>query len=120
MKSQQAGISVIYILIALSVAALVALAATVYLKSQQRNRGEEWDRQRVAVCHDAVATLAKYRSKAKFTQTKIDPRGDRVEVSGIVDMMNAFGAMIPHRYRCVEYRDGIGLVEPPELVAEGA
>ncbi len=62
----------------------------------------------ILACYKTVRSRAKYPTKVKFkpdflgmpTVVSIGDRPDLIGVRGGVDMMNAFGAMIPHRYAC--------------------
>jgi hypothetical protein len=60
-------------------------------------------------CENAVRQYSKFPSKAKFhrdvmdilAQYSIAPNSRTGRFRGRVDMMNGFGAMIPHRYTCI-------------------
>jgi hypothetical protein len=107
-------------------AVIGASAWFIYNKGEQEavaaRKVAEWTQRRVDACHKEVSAVAKYKSKARFSETVVGPedrKSNRVEVSGTVDFMNGFGAMIPHKYTCIEYADGIGLVTPPTILEEG-
>ena len=60
---------------------------------------------RQVYCQKSIRRNAKYPSKASFdpgflTQPRVVRNGDVWIVTGTVEMMNSFGAMLPHTYRC--------------------
>ncbi len=63
------------------------------------------ERRAFSACYGAVSRQAKYPSAADFGYYEVERRGNSYRVVGRVELMNAFGAMIPHRYVCV-YKGG--------------
>ncbi len=63
------------------------------------------ERSAFSACYGAVSRQAKYPSAADFGYYEVERRGNSYRVVGRVELMNAFGAMIPHRYVCV-YKGG--------------
>lgn len=53
-----------------------------------------------SACFYAVRSQAKYPSAADFGYYEVERRGTGYRVAGRVKLLNAFGAMIPHRYVC--------------------
>lgn len=80
-----------------------------------RERAAETERLALAkiVCRDAVRGQTKYPSKADFdpglasaaTVGRLRSDQSVIGVRGQVELMNGFGAMIPHRYGC-DVKDG--------------
>ena len=111
----------------LVVAVIVAAAIGWKYHSDQKRKEEDIAQEAarkertISECHTKVSFLAKYRSKVRFAETNITtkPGSDNVLVLGIVDMMNAFGAMIPHNYMCTFDSQGLSMLEDPFLMAEG-
>lgn len=69
-----------------------------------RDRGDGFraSLEMVTLCQDLARAKAKYPSSADFG-LRIESlvfQGERI-VDGDVEMMNDFGAMIPHGYRCI-------------------
>ena len=56
-------------------------------------------------CYDAVWSQAQYPTEADFGSYKVERRGTGYRFVGRAELMNAFGAMIPHRYVC-DYKGG--------------
>ena len=56
-------------------------------------------------CYHAVRSQAKYPSAADFSYYEVERYRTGYRVVGRVELLNAFGAMIPHRYVC-EYKGG--------------
>ena len=52
------------------------------------------------VCMIAIEQKVKYASKADFSATQKYTTENFAVTRGMVDLMNGFGAMIPHTYLC--------------------
>ena len=63
------------------------------------------ERRAFSACYGAVSRQAKYPSAADFGYYEVGTYRGGHRVVGRVELLNAFGAMIPHRYVCV-YRGG--------------
>lgn len=80
--------------------------------------GEREDQAEMA-CMNAVEAQVDYPSKAEFDYERMWAGGNSAVsgmiVFGVVDLMNIFGAMIPHRYACavdVRNRAIVMILEP--------
>ncbi len=63
-----------------------------------------------ASCQQAVLADVKYPSKAEFSLFNWDPLFKPGQIGeGRVDLMNGFGAMIPHKWQCVVKSDGVAV-----------
>jgi hypothetical protein len=68
-------------------------------------------------CHNAVRNSAKYPIKVSFCVTRHGERLVRYRgvkhwhISGAADMMNSFGALLPHDFSCLVSLDGETLVD---------
>ncbi len=82
------------------IAVLTLLAAAILGACE---RSEEY--KAFSACFRAVSAQAKYPSAADFGYYEVERYGSGYRVVGRVELLNAFGAMIPHRYVC-RYRDG--------------
>lgn len=51
-------------------------------------------------CKQAVKAYSKFPSKVDFVGGRTNDKGANVSVTGVVHLMNGFGAMIPHTYYC--------------------
>lgn len=51
-------------------------------------------------CRQAVKAQSKFPSKVDFVSGRTNDSSKPVTVSGVVNLMNGFGAMIPHTYFC--------------------
>ncbi len=81
-------------------------------------------------CHDGVIKRAKYQSKARIVKTLVEKTSMRVTidnvnaerdmyvVTGIVDMMNGYGAMLPNVYKCRVTLGGDAFFFDPAVAGE--
>jgi hypothetical protein len=95
-----------------------AKAATeLELQAQQRS---------IELCHSAIIKRAKYESKAKVTQTEIRRETEKNNiggsemyvVTGKMDLMNGYGAMLPNNYICRVRLSGAEFVRNPSVASE--
>ena len=85
----------------LACAVLVPLAAGGCEESPERKA----EKKALSACFRAVRSQAKYPSAADVGYHTVERYGSGYRVVGRVDLLNAFGAMIPHRYVC-DYEGG--------------
>ncbi len=83
---------------------LVVLAAAILGACE---RSEEY--KAFSACFRAVSAQAKYPSAADFGYYEVERYGTGYRVVGRVELLNAFGAMIPHKYVC-KHKDGRALL----------
>lgn len=81
-------------------------------------------------CHEAVIKRAKYESKARIVKTMVEKTTERMTidnvndehdiyiVSGIIDMMNGYGALLPNVYKCRVNLDGNEFLRTPAVAGE--
>ena len=67
---------------------------------QKKANNEEWDA--VTICQEAVKASSKFPTKTDFSWDVKKKRTETntIEVGGRVELMNSFGAEIPHVYWC--------------------
>lgn len=76
------------------------LATTLVAGGCEEDPEREAEREAVTACFRAVSTEAKFPSAADFGYYEVTKSGVGYRVVGRVELLNAFGAMIPHRYAC--------------------
>lgn len=85
-----------------------------WLKDKQKD--EALAQSRSDTCFNAVKKTSRYPSKAVFLDS---PSLLATGMSGRVEFMNGFGAMIPHRYECEFYSGSSTALKGSPVVTEG-
>jgi hypothetical protein len=111
-------------LVGLGVAGAAVIVAWVVVPDQLAQRRQAaaeatQEARLIEACHAAVSFKARYRSRARFTETGYLPGGDGARVVGMVDMLNGLGTMLPFQYLCVFDAAGT-LAQPVYLAEEGS
>lgn len=83
---------------------------------QDKQKGEALALSRSESCFNAVKKTSRYPSKTVFLDT---PDVLANGISGRVEFMNGFGAMIPHRYECQFYSNSSTTLKGNPVVTEG-
>lgn len=78
---------------------VIVFLALLYFTEEWRKNKENSDL--IAACQPDIRNAAKYPAKAIFTSAVVATSGtNSKQVSGKVEFMNGFGAMLPHVYKC--------------------
>lgn len=91
---------------------VAAVRAVQLRKANEKAALDKWQNRLYGAlvnCKDAVRRRSKFPTRAKFSrdirdvmqQRSYAPTAKIVSLSGRVELMNGFGAMIPHQYTCV-------------------
>lgn len=98
-----------------SFVALAGVGFVSWLKDKEK--GEALAQARSETCFNAVKKNSRYPSKAVFLE---NPNVWAMGISGRVEFMNGFGAMIPYKYECQFYSGTSTTLEGNPVVTEGS
>ena len=82
-----------------------ALVALLVAGGCEENPERKAERKAYKACFVAMWSQVQYPSEADFGSYKVERRGTGYRFVGRVELLNVFGAMLPHRYVC-DYKDG--------------